>query len=71
MECVRSKPVGCVGTCRTITAALKRTSGGGGGMLFREGLRNLARITRKLLRLLLRRKETIGTNLNMLWLRCD
>ena len=39
-------------------------------MLFCEGLRSLAR-TRKLVRLLLRRKATIGADLNMLWQRWD
>ena len=64
MECVRRKPVGYVGTRRTMAAAFK-SLGRGGGMLFREGLRSLAR-TRKLLRLLLRWKGTIGAHLNML-----
>ena len=31
VECVRSKPVEYVGARRTMTAALKRTSGRGGG----------------------------------------
>ena len=38
------------------------------GMLFCEGLRILAR-TRKLVRLLLRRKATIGADLKTLWQR--
>ena len=67
VECVRSKPVGCVGARRTMTAALKRTSE---GVLFCKGLRSLAR-TRKLVMLLARRKATIGVDLNMLWQRWD
>ena len=50
-----------------MTATLKRTSG---GVLFCERLRSLAR-TRKLVRLSLRRKATIGADLNMLWQRWD
>ena len=37
VECVRSKPVGYVGARRTMTGALKRTSG---GALFCEELRS-------------------------------
>ena len=40
-------------------------------MLFREGWRNLACITRTLLRLLLRRMATIRADLNMLQQRRD
>ena len=73
MECVRCKPVGYVArdTClhveQWLPAALKRASG---GMLSCEGLCNLAR-TGKLLRLLPRRKATVGADLNMLWQRWD
>ena len=45
-----------------MTAALKIIS----GVLFCEGLCNLAR-AKKLVRLLLRRKATIAADLNMLW----
>ena len=62
LECVRSKSILYVGARRATTAVLKRTQG---GMLFCEGLRILA-CTRTLLRLLLRRKATIGADLNML-----
>ena len=49
-----------------MNATLKRTSG---GLLFCEGLRSLAR-TRKLVRLLLRRKaKQLSADLNMLWQR--
>ena len=67
LDCVRSKSVGYEGARRRMTATLKRTSG---GVLFCEGLRSLAR-TRKLGRLLLRRKATIGADLNILWQRWD
>ena len=70
VECVRSKSVGYVGALRTMTAALKRTLGGGGGLFCEAGLHSLAS-TRKLVRLLPRRKATIGADLNMLWQRWD
>ena len=66
VECVSSKSVRYVGARRTLTNTLKRTFGGGGGVFFVKGLRSLAR-TRKLIRLLLRRKATIAAGLNMLW----
>ena len=50
-----------------MNVTLKRTSG---GVLFCEGLRSLAH-TRKLVRLLLRRKAAISADLNMLWQRWD
>ena len=58
--CIRSKPVGYVGARRTMTTTLKGPSWGR-GMLFCEELHSLPR-TRKLVRLLLRRKATIGAD---------